>query len=503
MPRAERSAWETRFDWILAVLMIGSYALAVFQSALSENTGVELVVAAVVTGAYVLVMQTVPRKWRNVGVPGEVLAITGVVATLTAVYLTDAGNPGYVLMVSVPIFFASAFMGFRVGIEVALLASFGYLAIVIVKGLPFLDAVQAVAFYLLMGAAFAQARRILVVEREESAAALRASQLDIERLDRLEEAHSLLVELAEVAGTNELSPSTVGEAALLDLAARLPIAGGEVSMNGDDGPVSTWGHRSSNGAGPAEYPLISGGRPVGMVHLWPVDGMDLAQHKDDIDSSLSGVALAFDNIKMLGTVARRSVQDERSRVARELHDDIGPALASLGLVVDVMVQTRTDPGLTPELRKLRGEITDLVERVRATVADLRRADTTTVMDHVHRIVTELGDDAPRVVVAIDERSAADGATAAEVGSVLVEAVRNAARHSEATQIRIEGIVDGANGELAVVDNGHGFDPQLAYAGHFGLVGMQERAVAIGGDLSISSRPGAGTRVTVTWGDDTR
>lgn len=196
MPRAERSAWETRFDWILAVLMIGSYALAVFQSALSENTGVELVVAAVVTGAYVLVMQTVPRKWRDVGVPGEVLAIAGVVTTLTAVYLTDAGNAGYVLMVAVPIFFASAFMGFRVGIEVALLASFGYLAIVIANGLPLLDAVQAVAFFLLMGAAFAQARRILVVEREESAAALRASQLDIERLDRLEEAHSLLVELA-------------------------------------------------------------------------------------------------------------------------------------------------------------------------------------------------------------------------------------------------------------------------------------------------------------------
>jgi signal transduction histidine kinase len=240
-----------------------------------------------------------------------------------------------------------------------------------------------------------------------------------------------------------------------------------------------------------------------MVHLWPAEGADLAEHREVIDSSLPGVALAFDNIMLLGTVARRSVQDERSRVARGLHDDIGPALASLGLVVDVMVHSRTDPGLTPELRKLRSEITELVERVRATVADLRRADTTTVMDHVHRIVTELGDDAPRVVVAIDERSAADGTTAAEVGSVLVEAVRNAARHSGATQIRIEGTVDGATGELAVVDDGHGFDPQLAYAGHFGLVGMQERAAAIGGDLSISSRPDAGTRVTVTWGDNSR
>ena len=420
-------------------------------------------------------------------------------ATLLAVALTDADNAGYTLMVTVPIFFSAAFMGLRVGIEVALMASLGYLGIVLVNDLPMAQAVQVVAFYLLVGVAFAQARRILVVERELSAAALRASELDAERLDRLEEAHTLLVELAEVAGTSELSPSTVGEAALLDLAARLPIAGGEVAITGEDAPVSIWGHRSSNGASPDRYPLVSGGRSVGSVQLWPQDGADLADHVRDIQRDLAGVALAFDNIQLLGTVARRSVQDERNRVARELHDHIGPSLASLGLMVDVLVQTKTDPGLIPQLRKLRTDITELVERIRSAVAELRRADTTTVMDHVHRIVNELGDDAPRVQVAINERAAADGATAAEVGSILIEAVRNAAKHSGASNIRIEGYVDGDRGRLAVVDNGDGFDPHLAYANHFGLVGMQERAAAIGGDLTISSRPGAGTQVTVTWG----
>ncbi len=193
--------------------------------------------------------------------------------------------------------------------------------------------------------------------------------------------------------------------------------------------MSIWGHRSSNGAGPDQYPLVSGGRSVGSVQLWPQDGADLADHVGDIQRELAGVALAFDNIQLLGTVARRSVQDERNRVARELHDHIGPSLASLGLMVDVLVQTKTDPGLIPQLRKLRTDITELVERIRTAVAELRRADTTTVMDHVHRIVNELGDDAPRVQVAIDERAAADGATAAEVGSILIEAVRNAAKHS--------------------------------------------------------------------------
>lgn len=479
--------------------MTAAYAMAVFQSALSSRTGVAHLVAAVATGGYVLVLQTVPRRWRNTGVPGEILAIAGVVVSLLAVYLTNGTNAGYTLMVSVPIFFAAAFMGFRIGIEVALMASSGYLAIALVKGLTFLDSFQGVAFFLLVGLAFSQARRLLVIQRQESDAALAASRLDAARVARLEEAHTLLVELAHVAGTSELSPATVGEVALFDLAARLPIIGGEVTMTPDHATVSSWGHRTDNGTGPTEYPLVSGERTVGSVRLWPSNGADLADHATEIDGTLAGVALAFDNIHLLGMVARRSVQDERNRVARQLHDDIGPALASLGLLVDMLVQTRSDPALTPQLRRMRNDITSLVERVRGAVAALRRADTTTVMDHVHRIVTELGDDAPRVLVSIDERHAADGATAAEVGSVLVEAVRNAARHSGARQIRIEGEVDGDRGRLVVSDDGLGFDPHLAYAGHFGLIGMQERAAAIGGDLTVSSRPGAGTRVTVTWG----
>ncbi len=492
-----RSAWEIRFDGILAVLIIAAYTLAVLQSAVTRRTGAAVLVAAVVTGAYALVLQTAPRRWRNAGVPGEILAITGVVASLLAVFLTDGTNAGYTLLVAVPIFFAAAFMGFRIGIEVALMASLGYLAIALLKGFAVLDSLQAVAFFLLVGLAFSQARRLLVIQREESEAALAASRLDAERLRRLEEAHVLLVDLAQVAGTSELSPATVGEVALLELAARLPIMGGEVAM--DHGTVSGWGNRTGNGAAPAAYRLVSGGRAVGSVRLWPVDGADLSAHTADIERSLAGVALAFDNIQLLGTVARRSVQDERNRVARQLHDDIGPALASLGLAVDVLVQTRSDSALSPQLRKMRQEITSLVERVRGTVADLRRADTTTVMDHIHRIVTELGVDAPRVIVSIDQRRAADGATAAEVGLVLVEAVRNAARHSGATVIRIEGEVDGDRGELVVSDNGDGFDPHLAYAGHFGLIGMEERAAAIGGDVTVSSRPGKGTLVKVTWG----
>ena len=145
-------------------------------------------------------------------------------------------------------------------------------------------------------------------------------------------------------------------------------------------------------------------------------------------------------------------------------------------------------------------VTELVEKVRSSVAMLRRADTTTVVEHIHRIAAELGSGPPAIVVAIDERSPADGAVATEVGAILIEAVRNAAKHADAQKIRIDGYVDAEEGRISVDDDGRGFDAGADYPGHFGLVGMRERAAAIGGFVDIMSVVGRGTTLTVVWGD---
>ena len=67
-------------------------------------------------------------------------------------------------------------------------------------------------------------------------------------------------------------------------------------------------------------------------------------------------------------------------------------------------------------------------------------------------------------------------------------------------IRISGRVDEAAGGIVVEDNGVGFDAEDAPTGRYGLVGMRERAGLIGAELDVTSQPGGGTTVTITWKD---
>ncbi len=480
--------------------MIGSYAVALFLTGYLRQRDDQALYAALITGVYVLVMQAIPRRVRLGGVAGEVLATAGVVVTLVAVGLTNGANHGYLMMVLVPIFFAASFLGTRVGLEVAVLASLGlvvtYLAIgdlaALVTNLVF------VALYLLFGVTFSQARRLLILEQERSEELRASTEMHAGRLARLHEAHNLLVDLASLAATSELSAVTVSRSTLLELAATVPIEAGQINLATQEGALATWGLVPA-GAAPEEYPIESEEGNLGTLSLWPLPDSDLAEHDVAVEAAVTGLALAFDNITLLLRVARRAVQDERTRVARQLHDEIGPGLASLGLVVDIMIGSSTEPATTAQLERVRRDITGLVERVRGSVALLRRSDARTLTDYVHAVVTEMGDGPPRVASSLVEQEAPDGFVAAEVGAIVTEAVRNAAHHANATLVRIEGQVDGGAGTVRVVDNGTGFDPGADYPGHFGLVGMRERAAAVGATFDIASRPGRGTTLTVQWG----
>jgi signal transduction histidine kinase len=499
MDRSEATAWETRFDWTLTALMFGAFGLAIFLGGLDAQENSRHVGAAIISGAYVIVLQATPRRIREQRLVGELLATAGVAATLLSVALTDATNSGYVLLVSVPIFFAAAFMGFRIGMETALMATVGLMIILIVLDLSIAERATTLAFYLLIGFTFSQARRLLVIERARYDALRAAGALDAARVDRLESAHALLMELVDLAGTAELSAVNVGESALSDLSKTVPMAYGAVTSTTLGEIVAEWGTLTPT-CTVTEFPVAIGDRTLGSLRIWHENAVSLDEHRTLIDATTAGVALAFENIQLLQMVARRSIQDERNRVARELHDDIGPALASLGLSMDVLVTTATTTATERQLRRLRGAVTELVEKVRATVAALRRADTTTVVEHIQRIAAELRPGSPRIMVDVEELRAADGATAAEVGAIVIEAARNAAMHAEATTVTINGVVDGERGLISVRDDGKGFDATADFPGHFGLVGMRERAAAIEGELSIQSDRGRGTTLTVVWGD---
>jgi signal transduction histidine kinase len=86
---------------------------------------------------------------------------------------------------------------------------------------------------------------------------------------------------------------------------------------------------------------------------------------------------------------------------------------------------------------------------------------------------------------------------AELLRIVQEALNNVVRHADATVVRVRaGVVD-SHVELVVGDNGSGFEPSEVREGSFGLASMRERALIIGGELTIDSRPQDGTRIRVT------
>jgi signal transduction histidine kinase len=104
-----------------------------------------------------------------------------------------------------------------------------------------------------------------------------------------------------------------------------------------------------------------------------------------------------------------------------------------------------------------------------------------------------------VLIEIDERRPPRPSLLPEIAGILGEAVRNAHQHADATRVRVHGWVNFDRGRLVVEDDGSGFDPAAPYPGHFGLLGMRERAQRVGGRLSIV-RLERGTSISLEWGE---
>jgi signal transduction histidine kinase len=219
----------------------------------------------------------------------------------------------------------------------------------------------------------------------------------------------------------------------------------------------------------------------------------------EIESVVRPVSIAFANLQLLEDIVGAAVAEERIRLAREMHDEIGPSLASLGLSLDMAaMQQSANPELASDLMVLRSNVTKLVEDVRATVADLRSAPGPTLTARILQAAASLKGE-PDVIVDLDERRPPRPALIGDLTGLLTEAMRNAHKHSKASRIIVSGTVDRAFGFCAVSDDGVGFDPTHEPAGHYGLMGMRERAEKINAVIEFISEPGIGTTISIEWG----
>jgi two-component system sensor histidine kinase UhpB len=193
-------------------------------------------------------------------------------------------------------------------------------------------------------------------------------------------------------------------------------------------------------------------------------------------------------------------EDERRRIAGELHDGVGQVLTALTLTLDAagtepdprVVQRRVASARALADTALAGT-RDLSHRIRPA-----RLEERGLVAAVRDLATQSG--FPVSIEADDDARGANvlGPTATvELYRIIQEALANAARHSGAQHARVA--IARHEGRLSVVvaDDGRGFDPARAPGAGIGLAGMLERARLLGGRLSIESALGGGTRVTVS------
>ncbi len=174
---------------------------------------------------------------------------------------------------------------------------------------------------------------------------------------------------------------------------------------------------------------------------------------------------------------------------------------SIGLGLDVLIQ---DDGIEENTRKravtMRVTISELVDQVRTTVADLRPAEVPSLIENAEMVAADSPADGPSIVISIDEIAPPDTFVGTQVVAIMTEAVRNAVDHSGGSIVTIEGKSEETHGWLRITDNGRGISRRAPRTHHYGLVGMQERADEIGATFEIDSSRSKGTTVEVRWGE---
>lgn len=194
-------------------------------------------------------------------------------------------------------------------------------------------------------------------------------------------------------------------------------------------------------------------------------------------------------------------EDERRRVARELHDDLSQRLALLSVDVELLSRADVEGGNRARLDQMAANVRGLSADMHRLSYELHPAK----LDQLGLVAAVQGwvrDLARQSAVAIDFEAADLPATIGAEARlclyrIVQEALNNVVRHSGATSARVRLSASDGSVRLEVTDDGRGFDVAAARStAGLGLVGMRERVRLVRGTLSVRSTPGSGTRIDV-------
>ncbi|WP_060512201.1 PAS domain S-box protein [Pseudomonas sp. NBRC 111124] len=194
-------------------------------------------------------------------------------------------------------------------------------------------------------------------------------------------------------------------------------------------------------------------------------------------------------------------EEEKARIAREVHDELGQMLTVLKLEVSMceLAFAELDPGLHERLGSMKRLIAQLFQLVRDVATALRPpildAGIASAIEWQARRF-EARTQIPCLVQVPDNLPALSDAKATGLFRILQEALTNVMRHAQAHSVEIELVRENGQLRMTVSDDGTGFCRDQPRPTSFGLVGVRERVLMLGGSMALDSEPGEGTSLSV-------
>ncbi|MDI3341243.1 MAG: GAF domain-containing sensor histidine kinase [Sphaerobacter sp.] len=281
----------------------------------------------------------------------------------------------------------------------------------------------------------------------------------------------------------------------------------ELTPPGGATPAADDGAPTGGEAAVLRVPLRAPGHVHGTLSLLRPDTGFTPSERRLLGAIGDTLGMAIENARLHQQVHEAAVVEERSRIAREMHDGVAQVLAyvlvKLGTVDGLLAAGATEPARR-EIETLRQAAERAYTDVREQILGLRLVTNGApglagwLRTYLDDFIDQTGLDA---CLDLDDLppDALPRAHELQIIRIVQEALSNVRKHADARRVHVRGTVDQGSLLLSVADDGRGFQPDAPAdrpGHHFGLLTMRERAEALGGALTIDSQPGQGTRVTL-------
>ncbi len=236
------------------------------------------------------------------------------------------------------------------------------------------------------------------------------------------------------------------------------------------------------------------GRPVAIQGV-VLDITEARRAREELDRTLEALRRADGERRRLLARVVRAQEDERQRIAGDIHDDSVQAMTAVGLRLAALARSLADPGQAERLRALEASVNEAIARLRNLIFELRPAslDREGLATALRELLERTFRDSPvDLDLRVDLPTEPPPAARLLAFRVAQEAVRNVWKHARASRVEVAVRAEGEGLRVTVADDGVGFSAEDLAApvpGHLGIPTMRERAEQAGGWLRVRSSPG--------------